>query len=122
MRNWMQNTLRYSTLAGVTFVPIAAQEPVNEGNIALIVFFVAVGLTLLLAGGLALLLVDLGGVDGLAAAGQVQGGGQEADRDGQGELGPGMPLVIKVPSPNCPYWLLPQAQSVPSVFTATVCL
>ena len=40
------------------------------------------------AGGLALLLADLGRVDGLAAAGQVQGGGQQADRDGQGELGP----------------------------------
>jgi hypothetical protein len=37
---------------------------------------------------LALLLADLGRVDGLAAAGQVQGGGQQADRDGQGELGP----------------------------------
>ena len=56
MRNWMQRALRYSTLAGVAFVPIAAQEPVNESNIAIIVFFVAVGLTLLLAGGLALLM------------------------------------------------------------------
>jgi hypothetical protein len=56
MKNWMQRMLRYSTLAGVAFVPIAAQEPVNESNIALIVFFVAVGLTLLLAGGLALLM------------------------------------------------------------------
>jgi hypothetical protein len=51
MPNWIQ-----STLAGAAFVPIAAQEPVNEGNIAIIVFFVAVGLTLLLAGGLALLM------------------------------------------------------------------
>ena len=33
-------------------------------------------------------LLDLGGVDGLAAAGQVERGGQQADRDGQGELGP----------------------------------
>jgi hypothetical protein len=56
MINWIQRVLRYSTLAGVAFVPIAAQEPVNEGNIALIVFLVAVGLTLLLAGGLALLM------------------------------------------------------------------
>ena len=48
--------LRYSTLAGVASVPIVAQEPVNESNIALIVFVVAVGLTLLLAGGLALLM------------------------------------------------------------------
>ena len=39
-------------------------------------------------GGLALLLADLGRVDGLAAAGQVERGGQQADRDGQGELGP----------------------------------
>jgi hypothetical protein len=56
MKNWMQRMLRYSTLAGVAFVPIAAQEPVNESNIALIVFFVAVGLTLLVAAGLALLM------------------------------------------------------------------
>ena len=48
--------LRYSTLAGVTFIPVAAQEPLNEGNIALIVFVVAVGLTLLLAGGLAVMM------------------------------------------------------------------
>jgi hypothetical protein len=56
MKNWTQRMWRYSTLAGVAFVPIAAQEPVNEGNVALIVFVVAVGLTLLLAGGLALLM------------------------------------------------------------------
>jgi hypothetical protein len=56
MKNWMQRMLRYSTLVGVAFVPIAAQAPVNESNIAIIVFFVAVGLTLLLAGGLALLM------------------------------------------------------------------
>jgi len=56
MKNWTRRMLRYSTLAGVAFVPIAAQEPVNESNIAVIVFFVAVGLTLLLAGGLAVLM------------------------------------------------------------------
>jgi len=56
MKNWTQRRLRYSTLAGVAFVPITAQEPVNESNIAIIVFVVAVGLTLLLAGGLALLM------------------------------------------------------------------
>ena len=56
MKNWTRRLLRYSTLAGVAFVPIAAQEPVNESNIAVIVFFVAVGLTLLLAGGLAVLM------------------------------------------------------------------
>jgi hypothetical protein len=39
-------------------------------------------------GGLALLLLDLGWVDGLAAAGQVERGSEQADRDGQGELGP----------------------------------
>jgi hypothetical protein len=54
MKNWTQRILHYSTLAGVAFVPIAAQAPMNESNIAIIVFFVAVGLTLLLAGGLAL--------------------------------------------------------------------
>jgi len=56
MKNWMQRMLRYSTLAGVAFVPFAAQAPVNESNIAIIVFFVAVGLTLSVAGGLALLM------------------------------------------------------------------
>lgn len=56
MKNWTQRILRYSTLAGVAFVPIAAQEPVNESNIALIVFIVAVGLTLLVAGGLAVMM------------------------------------------------------------------
>jgi hypothetical protein len=49
---------RYSALAGIAFVPVVAQtqQPVNEGNVALIVFLVAVGLTLLLAGGLAVLM------------------------------------------------------------------
>ena len=56
MKNWTYHMLRYSTLAGVAFVPVAAQASVNEGSIALIVFIVAVGLTLLLAGGLALLM------------------------------------------------------------------
>jgi heme/copper-type cytochrome/quinol oxidase subunit 4 len=56
MRNWIHHMSRYSTLAGVALLPIAAQEPVNEGSIALIVFLVAVGLTLLLAVGLAVLM------------------------------------------------------------------
>ena len=56
MKNWTPRMLRYSTLAGVAFVPIAAQAPVNEGSIALIVFLVAVGLTLLVAAGLAVLM------------------------------------------------------------------
>jgi hypothetical protein len=56
MKNWTHRLLRYSTLVGVAFVPVAKQAPVNEGSIALIVFIVAVGLTLLLAGGLALLM------------------------------------------------------------------
>jgi hypothetical protein len=55
---WIYRMSRYSALAGVAFVPVVAQtqEPVNEGNVALIVFLVAVGLTLLLAGGLAVLM------------------------------------------------------------------
>jgi hypothetical protein len=40
------------------------------------------------AAGLALLLPYLGRVDGLTPAGQVERGGQQPDRDGQGELGP----------------------------------
>jgi hypothetical protein len=55
---WTYRMSRYGALAGVAFVPVVAQTqpPVNEGNIALIVFLVAVGLTLLLAGGLAVLM------------------------------------------------------------------
>ena len=56
MKNWIQCMLRYSALAGVAFVPVAAQAPVNEGSIALIVFLIAVGLTLLVAVGLAVLM------------------------------------------------------------------
>jgi hypothetical protein len=55
---WIYRMSRFSALAGVAFVPIVAQAqtPVNEGNVALVVFLVAVGLTLLLAGGLAVLM------------------------------------------------------------------
>ena len=56
MKNWTYHMLRYSTLAGVAFVPITAQTSVNEGSIALIVFLVAVGMTLLVAAGLAVLM------------------------------------------------------------------
>src|SRR5512136_1857046 len=56
MKNWTWRMLRYSTLAGVAFVPITAQAPVNEGSLALIVFLVAVGVTLLVAAGLAVLM------------------------------------------------------------------
>ena len=48
--------LQYGTLAGVAFIPIATQTTANEGNIALIVFVVAVVLSLLLAAGLAVLM------------------------------------------------------------------
>jgi hypothetical protein len=55
---WTYRISRYGALAGVAFVPVVAQtqQPVNESNVALIVFLVAVGLTLLLAGGLAVLM------------------------------------------------------------------
>jgi len=55
---WIYRRSRYSTLAAAAFVPVMAQtqEPVNEGNVALVVFLVAVGLTLMLAGGLAVLM------------------------------------------------------------------
>ncbi len=56
MKNWIWRMLRYSTITGVAFIPIAAQTTTNEGNIALIVFVVAVVLTLLLAVGLAVLM------------------------------------------------------------------
>ena len=56
MKYWTRRILRYSTLAGVAFIPIAAQTTASVGNIALIVFVVAVVLTLLLAAGLAVLM------------------------------------------------------------------
>ena len=56
MKIWTWRMSRYSSLAGVAFVPIAAQAPASEGNIALIVFLVAVGLTVLVAIGLAALM------------------------------------------------------------------
>ncbi len=48
--------LRYNTLAGVAFIPIAAQGTTSAGSIAVIVFLVAVGLTLVLAVGLTLVM------------------------------------------------------------------
>ncbi len=67
---WIDRMSRFSALAGVAFVPIVAQTqtPVNEGNVALVVFLVAVGLTLLLAGGLAVLMWLL--TSALAACGR----------------------------------------------------
>ena len=56
MKNWIRRMLRYNTIAGVALIPIAAQTTPNEGSIALIVFLVAVVLTLLFAGGLAVLM------------------------------------------------------------------
>jgi hypothetical protein len=56
MKNWIWRMSRYGTLAGVAFVPITAQASVNEGSIALIVFLVAVGLTVVFAAGLAVLM------------------------------------------------------------------
>ncbi len=56
MKNWTWRMLRYSTLAGVAFVPITAQTTVSAGSIAVIVFLVAVALTLLVAAGLAVLM------------------------------------------------------------------
>ncbi len=52
MKHWMRRILRYSTLAGVAFVPITAQAPTSAGSIAIIVFLVAVGLTIVVAIGL----------------------------------------------------------------------
>ncbi len=56
MKNWTQRMLRYNTLAGVAFIPIAAQGTTSAGSIAVIVFLVAVGLTLVLAVGLTLVM------------------------------------------------------------------
>jgi hypothetical protein len=55
---WLTRMSRYSAIAGVAFIPVAAQtaQPVDEANVALIVFLIAIGLTLLVAGGLAVLM------------------------------------------------------------------
>lgn len=54
MLNWMRRLSRHSVLAGVALLPIVAQNQApSESNVALIVFLVAVGLTLVLAVGLA---------------------------------------------------------------------
>ncbi len=56
MKHWMQRTLRYSPLAGVAFVPMVAQESTSAGSIAIIVFLIAVGLTIVVAVGLTLVM------------------------------------------------------------------
>ena len=71
MKNRTRRMLRYSTMAGVAFIPIAAQTTTNEGNIALIVFLVAVVMTLLLAVGLAVLMWLLSLRSPYAAVGPV---------------------------------------------------
>jgi hypothetical protein len=55
MKHWIRRLSPYSTLAGVALFPWA-QTTADEGDVALIVFLVAVGLTLLLALGLAALM------------------------------------------------------------------
>jgi hypothetical protein len=55
MSNWIRRLSPYSTLAGVVLFPLAQQSS-DAGNIALVVFVVAVGVTLLLALGLAALM------------------------------------------------------------------
>ena len=57
MQNWIRRLSRYQLLAGAALFPIVAQEQASsEGSVALIVFLVAVGLTLLFAAGLAVLM------------------------------------------------------------------
>ena len=55
MMNWLRRLSPYGTLAGVAFFPLA-QQASDAGNIAIVVFIVAVGVTLLLALGLAALM------------------------------------------------------------------
>jgi len=56
MKLWRQRLARYSTLAGVVFVPVVAQDTTGAGNVAIIVFLVAVGLTVVVAIGLTALM------------------------------------------------------------------
>lgn len=57
MKNYAQRWSRSSILAGVVLAPIVAQgQAPSESSIAVIVFLVAIGLTVLLAGGLAVLM------------------------------------------------------------------
>ena len=91
---WTYRMSRYSTLAGVAFVPVVAQtqQPVNESNIALIVFLVAVGLTLLLAGGLAVLMWLLSLRSPYAAVG--------AEPKGVAKKREELPAGVHMPSPS----------------------
>ena len=57
MTNWSRRLSRYSVLAGIVLLPIVAQnQPPSESSVALIVFLVAIGLTVLFAAGLALVM------------------------------------------------------------------
>ncbi len=57
MLNWTRRLSRYSALAGVVLIPIAAQNPApSESNVAVIAFLIAIGLTVLVALGLAALM------------------------------------------------------------------
>ena len=91
---WTYHMSRYSVLAGVAFVPVVAQTqpPVNESNVALIVFFVAVGLTLLLAGGLAVLMWLLS----LRSPHAVIG----AEPKGAAEKREELPVGVHMPAPS----------------------
>ncbi len=57
MLNWTRRLSCYNALAGVALVPIVAQNQApSESNIAIIVFLIAIGLTLLFAVGLAVVM------------------------------------------------------------------
>ncbi len=58
MMNWTRRLSRYGALAGVALIPIVgqAQQPPSASNLALIVFLVAIGLTVLVAAGLAVIM------------------------------------------------------------------
>jgi hypothetical protein len=57
MLNWTRRLSCGSALAGVVLIPIVAQNQApSAGNVALIVFLIAIGLTLLFAVGLAVLM------------------------------------------------------------------
>ena len=91
MKPWVRRFLPYSTLAGVALFPLA-QSAANEGNVAITVFLVAVGVTLLLALGLAALMWVISWRSPHANVG--------AASKETGQKGEALPAGVHLPSPS----------------------
>ena len=97
MKHWIRRLSPYSTLAGVALFPLA-QSTSDEGNVALIVFLVAVSLTLLLALGLAALMWLVSWRSPHANVG--------AERNKAARQGETLPPGVHMPSPSIQPFIL----------------